>query len=416
MRITQVIKKDHTLEEYDAQKIANAIEKSANRVMHKLTSKEIEQVVNLVDDKVQDYLIDTGFDKIEVASIHTFVEQALDEIVPSVAKSYREYRNYKQDFVHILDKVYQKAQSIEYVGDKSNANTDSTLVTTQRSLIADELNKELYNRFHLSTEEKQACRDGFIYIHDKNARRFTFNCSVIDAGAILKDGFEMGNIWYNEPKTIDTACDVLSDVIFMAGSCQYGGLTVNIDATLAPYVEKSYRMYKREFYSLAKDLDAINPSNEEYMEDRADKYAEKKTYRDLLQGIQGLEYKLNSVASSRGDYIFVSFAFGLEQGFGEWVSRAVLETRMKGQGKKGRKRPVLFPKLIFAYDKELHGEGKPLNYLFELGIQCSSKAMYPDFCSYTGKYGMCSKVYKEYSKPIYSMGKKTVNTNLNKIK
>ena len=52
-------------------------------------------------------------------------EGALDKVNPLVAKSYRDYRNYKQDFVRMLDDVYKKSQSIMYIGDKENSNTDS---------------------------------------------------------------------------------------------------------------------------------------------------------------------------------------------------------------------------------------------------------------------------------------------------
>lgn len=48
----------------------------------------------------------------------------------------------KKDFVHIMDEVYQKSQSIRFLGDKENANTDSTLVATKRCLIFNELNKQ----------------------------------------------------------------------------------------------------------------------------------------------------------------------------------------------------------------------------------------------------------------------------------
>ena len=66
-----------------------------------------------------------------------------------MAKSYRDYRNYKQDFVQMLDEVYKKSQSIMYIGDKENSNTDSALVSTKRSLIFNELNKDLYQEvFH----------------------------------------------------------------------------------------------------------------------------------------------------------------------------------------------------------------------------------------------------------------------------
>ena len=49
-----------------------------------------------------------------------------------------------------------------YIGDKENSNTDSVLVSTKRSLIFNELNKELYKKFFLTVEEIQAIREGYI--------------------------------------------------------------------------------------------------------------------------------------------------------------------------------------------------------------------------------------------------------------
>lgn len=109
-----------------------------------------------------------------------------------------------------------------YIGDKENSNTDSALVSTKRSLIFNQLNKELYKKFFLTTEELQACRDGFIYIHDMSARRDTMNCCLFNMQNVLKDGFEMGNLWYNQPKSLDTAFDVIGDVTISAASQQYG--------------------------------------------------------------------------------------------------------------------------------------------------------------------------------------------------
>ena len=108
-------------------------------------------------------------------------------------RSYRNYRNYKKDFVHMLDKVYQESQKIMYIGDKENSNADSALVSTKRSLIFNELNKELYKKFFLNVEELQAINDGYIYIHDMSARRDTMNCCLFDVASVLKGGFEMGN-------------------------------------------------------------------------------------------------------------------------------------------------------------------------------------------------------------------------------
>ena len=46
--------------------------------------------------------------------------------------------------------LYKKAQSIMFVGDKENANSDSTLVSTKRCLVFNQLNKELYQMFQMN--------------------------------------------------------------------------------------------------------------------------------------------------------------------------------------------------------------------------------------------------------------------------
>ena len=84
--------------------------------------------------------------EISIWEIHNIVESALESINPTVAQSYRNYRNYKTDFVAMLDKVYQESQKIMYIGDKENSNSDSALVSTKRSLIFNQLNKELYKK------------------------------------------------------------------------------------------------------------------------------------------------------------------------------------------------------------------------------------------------------------------------------
>ena len=51
----------------------------------------------------------------------------------------------------------------------------------------------------------------------------------------------------------------------------------------------------------------------------------------------------------------------------------------------------------------LHGPGKPLEDVFEAGIECSRKTMYPDWLSLTGK-GYVASMYKQYAKIISPMG------------
>ena len=49
-------------------------------------------------------------EKVPISVMHNIVENALEQIRPVVAKSYRDYRNYKQDFVRMLDDVYKKSR------------------------------------------------------------------------------------------------------------------------------------------------------------------------------------------------------------------------------------------------------------------------------------------------------------------
>ena len=176
-------------------------------------------------------------------------------------------------------------------------------------------------------------------------------------------------------------------------SQQYGGFTVpSVDLILEPYAEKSYRraLAKYDRLGVAADL--------------AEKEALADVKKEFEQGFQGWEYKFNTVASSRGDYPFITVTAGTGTGqFARMASVAMLEVRRGGQGKTGHKKPVLFPKIVFLYDENLHGPGKPLEDVFEAGVACSAKTMYPDWLSLTGK-GYVASMYKKYGKIISPMG------------
>lgn len=397
-----VIKRDGTLEEYNDQKIIDACNKAARRALVDLKDEDYQAICNAV----WEVIVENDCEDTEVYDMHNIVESVLTELYPKVAESYKEYRNYKKDFIHMMDKVYSASQTIRYIGDKSNANTDSSLVATKRSLIYNELSSELYKKFFLTVEERQAAKDGYIYIHDRSARLDTFNCCLFKVGEVMKDGFEMGNIWYNEPNSLDTAFDVMGDVILSTAAQQYGGFTVpEVDKILSYYAEKSYKKYVDEYIENATNLLGGAISQEIYA--KADEFATKKVKREYEQGWQGIEIKLNSVGSSRGDYPFISMTIGLATDkFGKMASITLLEVHAGGQGKKGFKRPVLFPKIIFLYDKNLHGDGSE-GYInadvFNAGLECSSKTMYPDWLSLTGE-GYISEMYKKYGRVISPMG------------
>lgn len=177
-----------------------------------------------------------------------------------------------------------------------------------------------------------------------------------------------------------------------------------VDKLLKPYAEKSYKKYIDEYKEI---LNGYNLVIDSKINELADEYAMKKVRREFEQGFQGWEYKFNSVASSRGDFPFIAITIGLGQNrFEKLATEVCLEVRKNGQGKKGKEKAVLFPKIIFLYDEEYHGVNKLGEDLFDFAIDCSSKSMYPDYLSLTSndENNLVCKMYKKYKKVISPMG------------
>ena len=191
------------------------------------------------------------------------------------------------------------------------------------------------------------------------------------------------------------------------------GFTVpEVDKILAPYAEKSYEKYIQEFYTvkgMIEDTEGtyLDCLSNVTFDTEADEYATNKVRRDFDQGWQGIEYKLNTVGSSRGDYPFVTMTIGLATDkFGKMAAISLLNVHSEGQGKNGFKRPVLFPKIVFLYDENIHGDGSDQYVnadVFNAGIDCSSKTMYPDWLSLTGE-GYVPDMYKKYGTVVSPMG------------
>lgn len=421
-----IVKKNGTKESFDPEKIITATQKSANRIAKTWTENEKEDIKKYVIQKIKE----SGETEFHIEAVHSMVEYALERVSPKVANQYRSYRNWKQKGLRIFDEMEQAENTIRYIGDRSNANKDAKLVATKRSLLYGEYSTKRYEQFFLNEEEKKAAKDGYIYIHDKDSRLDTWNCCLFDMANVLKGGFQMGNMWYNEPNSLDTAFDVMGDVILSTAAQQYGGFTVpDVDNVLLPYAKKTYESFYQEKYdevyaltmeticSLSEEQSKflLEEEMEKWLENmetkaktkaatKATEYALRKTQRECEQGMQGIEYKLNTVGSSRGDYPFTTFTLGLAEGeLGKMITKTILKVRKEGQGKKGFKKPVLFPKLVFLYDEDRHGKGKEYEDVFDSAIHCSSKTMYPDYLSLTGD-GYVPDMYKKYGRVVHPMG------------
>lgn len=384
-----VTKKDNTQEPWDTNKIKVAIRKAAERCKCPITDFSIERVILGVLSEIKDK------DSVSVSELHPLVIHYLAfENFPEISKAYQEYRDYKNTYTKAFEAVKNEADTVLLLGDKENANFDSSLISTKGSLIKGYLTKELFKQFYLSKEEKELVKRGDIYIHDLRDMIFnSFNCCLFDIGNVLKGGFEMSNVKYTEPTSVLSALQVIGDITLVATAQQFGGFTLaEIDKVLLPYAKKTFQNAYNRYLKLNYE--------EAFFE------AWGCLERELEQGFQSLELKLNTVPCSRGDFAFTTLTFGtwdimmddLDRDIMKLIGETILKTRMKGHGGK----QVVFPKLVFLYDEDKIKEDEYHRELFELAVQCSSKCMYPDYLSLN--HGKVADIYKRTGAITSPMG------------
>lgn len=385
--IRSVIKKNSVEAPYDFQKIVVAISKSAERCGFPINDINFDIIRQRVEDQLEGQ-------KIPVSKIHAIVEDVLCDLYHKVGISYKDYRNWRKECAETWGHIYRQARETLFLGDRENANFDSSLNSTKGSLIRGYLTKELYKTYEMKSSELEAIEDGYIYIHDLTNLLFRqINCCLFDMKTLLEGGFEMSTIRYNEPKNVLSALQVIGDVTLSATAQQFGGFTIpEIDKTLLPYVKKSIAHYQYE-----QERYGIND----------DGYVMSKVVDELYQGVQSLEMKLNTVPCSRGDFAFTTLSFGNisetdpdDIDLQILICKVILNVRMNGQGQNHR--PVVFPKLVYLYSEEQH-QRSDMKDLFSVAVQCSSKAMYPDYLAIDTE-GDVSRIFKTHGVVTSPMG------------
>lgn len=395
----KIIKKDGTVEGWDGDKIKEAVYKAADRVNQYVDP----DLLNIVVEKVHACFCNG---EAPTKDLHNSVIHYLKYVgLNDIANAYQEYRDYKNTYAKSFEKVKDEADNVLLLGDRENANFDSSLVSTKGSLIKGYLTKELYRQFYLSTVEKELTKRGDIYIHDmRDLLMGSVNCCLFDIGNVLRGGFSMSNVDYTEPTSVLSALQVIGDITLVATAQIFGGFTIpSIDLVLLPY---AYKTWNKAYHEISTMFPMADP--QKYID-----YADEVLNRELKQGFQSLELKLNTVPCSRGDFAFTTLSFGCwddsayslrDYSFLKRICEALLKTRMAGHGENHK--PVVFPKLIYLYDKRLVDKYLEVNEVFETAIECSSKCMYPDFLSLTGnpEVNKVAQEYLEYGTIVSPMG------------
>lgn len=304
------------------------------------------------------------------------------------AKAYEGYRAVQE---HKRENNTTDGSIIELINFKNedlmreNSNKDAVLSSTQRDLIAGEVSKDLYTRKMLPTHLAQAHDEGLIHIHDRDyLLQNMHNCTIVNLEDMLKNGTVINGKQISRPKSFQVACTVTTQIIAQVSSSQYGGASINgIDRVLAPYVRESYNKYYRVHEKRFNDLKL----DEYKVEDMSKKYAWEDVKKEVKDGVQTMQYQINTLNSTNGQSPFVTFLlyfdpndeYALEAAI---IQEEILKQRLEGiENEAGIRMPTSFPKLIYVLDEHNVEKDSPYYYLTELSAKASAKTLMPDYIS-----------------------------------
>ena len=371
-----VIKKNGSEEQFDINKVVEACRMAASNCSKKLSLSDENGVASIVTSKV------LGLKKksISTEKIHGWAIQALKIIDQEVADCYKSYHQFRKNTMREVAKIKEKSDHLKYAGDRENANYNSSLFSTQNAIFRGWNSTLISKNFFLTKKERQAIKDGFIYIHDlRDIMVGNHNCCVFDMETVLDGGFKILNVRTEEPKRVMSACGAMYDILNTASAQQYGGFSV-------PEIDKIVAKYAIKEFQHTGDKDGV--------------------LENIKQGLQSLQHHINSNVSARGDTPFITFSFGCIDGedelFNEFQLAACLELLRYRQ-----KVEMTFPKLVCLYSTPIM---KKYPILLDECMETNRTTLYPDYVSLDEGYS--GELYKKYKLCHTPMGCRSFPTPL----
>ena len=372
----KVIKRDGSSVDYDRSKIVIAIEKANAEV------PEEERLDRAGIDAIIDSIEAQKRQRILVEDIQDLVEQGLVERnMFHLAKTYIIYR-YNRALVRKANTTDESILALLRNENKElaeeNSNKNTMIAATQRDYIAGEVSRDLTRRILLPEHISKAHDEGTIHFHD--ADYFVqpiFNCCLINIGDMLENGTVMNGKLIESPKTFQVACTITTQIIACVASNQYGGQSVDL-RHLGKYLRKSKEKFRAHIsYECAGKVD----------EETVERLVMDQLRCELKNGVQTLQYQINTLMTTNGQSPFVTLFLNLQEGDSyieenAMIIEEVLRQRLEGiKNEKGVFITPAFPKLVYVLDEHNCLKGGKYDYLTELAVKCSAKRMYPDYIS-----------------------------------
>ena len=471
MNLKTVTKRSGHTVAYDREKIFNAIAGANVDGGSRMTDKDIDEVASQVEWDIQDR------ENVSVEEIQDIVEQELMKYdFYDVAKKYITYRQKHTERraaqKHLMesykDIFFADAVDVDLKRDNANINTDASMGIMLK--LGAEGSKHFVDNYVLTDEFREADKENWIHIHDKDFSLITFNCCQIDLQKLFHGGFSTGHGFLREPNSIRAYASLACIAIQSNQNDMFGGQSINaFDYAMAEGVRKSFHKavreeaYKALLYrfgcdsfddekTFRKHFDAVmDYTHCSYTERSEDPKAGESvsaigqaihalledTYHQSVdqvekdakaiyhlactdvveethQSMEALIHNFNTLHSRAGAQVpFSSINYGMDTSpEGRLATREVLNAIWAGLG--NGETPI-FPISVFQLKAGVNYNPEDKNYdLFQKACKTSAKRLFPNFVNIDAPYNL--KYYKpgDYNSTVATMGCRTrVMANVN---
>ena len=379
----RIIKRNGSEEDFNIEKIINAVKKANGSGEHKfLTDEQIEDVADYVE-----YKCNKIRRAVSVEEIQDMVEdQLMAKGAFELARRYVRYR-YNRSLVRKANTTDNRILSLIECNNEEvkqeNSNKNPTVNSVQRDYMAGEVSRDLTRRMLLPADIVEADKEGIIHFHDSDYfAQHMHNCDLVNLEDMLQNGTVISETLIERPHSFSTACNIATQIIAQVASNQYGGQSISL-AHLAPFVQVSRVKIRQEVIGEMKDLGIA------VTEDQIDKLTEERLRREITKGIQTIQYQVVTLLTTNGQAPFVTVYMYLDEAKNPqekkdlaMIIEETLKQRYLGvKNEAGVWITPAFPKLIYVLDEDNITPDAPYYYLTELAAKCTAKRMVPDYIS-----------------------------------
>ena len=241
----KIVKRDGRTVEYDADKIRIAISKANNEV------SECERISDEDISSIIEYIESFGKKRMLVEDIQDIIEEKLMQKGKyHLAKTYIIYR-YKRSVIRQSNTIDASILSIL----KSSTFGSKTYLEAnrQRDIMAGEVSKDLAYRLLLPRNVVKATEEGKIeFLNVEYFTEPTIESAKIDLQNMLENGTVINGIMVEPPKSFQSACNILVEIVIAVASCQTGKIYIELKS-LFKYYYLSYDKVYGKYKTLLKD-------------------------------------------------------------------------------------------------------------------------------------------------------------------